>query len=57
MGSITGAAIGALLIGLFRTLAIFFFPQLELFIVFFVMAIILAIKPEGLFGVKEARKI
>ena len=57
LGSITGAAIGALLIGLFRTLAIFFFPQLELFIVFFVMAIILTIKPEGLFGVKEARKI
>ena len=27
LGSITGAAIGALLIGLFRTLAIFYFPQ------------------------------
>ena len=57
LGSITGAAIGALLIGLFRTLAIFYFPQLELFIVFFVMAIILTIKPEGLFGTKETRKI
>ena len=28
-----------------------------LFIVFFVMAIILAFKPEGLFGSKEVRKI
>ena len=57
LGSITGAAIGAILIGLFRTLAIFYFPQLELFIVFFVMAIILSVKPEGLFGSKETRKI
>ena len=57
LGSISGAAIGALLIGFFRTLAIFYFPQLELFIVFFVMAIILTIKPEGLFGTKETRKI
>ena len=57
LGSITGAALGALLIGFFRTFAIFYFPQLELFIVFFVMAIILSVKPEGLFGTKETRKI
>ena len=57
LGSITGAALGAILIGVFRTLAVFYFPQLELFIVFFVMAIILTIKPEGLFGSKETRKI
>ena len=57
LGSITGALFGALLIGLFRTIAIFYFPQLELFIVFFVMAIVLSVKPEGLFGTKEARKI
>jgi branched-chain amino acid transport system permease protein len=57
LGSITGALLGALLIGLFRTIAIFYFPQFELFIVFFVMAIILSVKPEGLFGTKEVRKI
>ena len=57
LGSITGALLGALLIGLFRTIAVFYFPQLELFIVFFVMAIILSVKPEGLFGTKEVRKI
>ncbi|MBF95778.1 MAG: High-affinity branched-chain amino acid transport system permease protein LivH [Alphaproteobacteria bacterium MarineAlpha9_Bin4] len=57
LGSISGAAIGAILIGLFRTLAIFYFPQLELFIVFFVMAIILSFKPDGLLGSKEIRKI
>ena len=57
LGSITGALFGALLIGLFRTITIFYFPQLELFIVFFVMAIVLSVKPEGLFGTKEARKI
>ena len=57
LGSITGAAVGALIIGFCRTLAIFYFPQFELFIVFFVMAIILSFKSEGLFGTKEIRKI
>ena len=57
LGSITGAALGALIIGIFRTLAIFYFPQIELFVVFFVMAIILFFKPEGLFGSKQIRKI
>ena len=57
LGSVSGAAIGALFIGLARTVAIFYAPHLELFIVFFVMAIILSFKPEGLFGSKEVRKI
>ena len=57
LGSVSGAAIGALFIGFARTLAIFYAPQLELFIVFFVMAIILSFKPEGLFGSKELSKI
>ena len=57
LGSVSGAAIGALFIGFARTIAIFYAPQLELFIVFFVMSIILSFKPEGLFGSKEVRKI
>ena len=57
LGSISGAAIGSLMIGFSRTIAIFFAPQLELFIVFLVMAVILSFKKEGLFGNKETRKI
>jgi branched-chain amino acid transport system permease protein len=57
LGSVSGAAIGALLIGFARTIAIFYAPQFELFIVFFVMAVILSFKPEGIFGKKEIRKI
>ena len=57
LGSISGAAIGSLMIGFSRTIAIFFAPQLELFIVFLVMAAILSFKKEGLFGNKETRKI
>ena len=34
LGSVSGAAIGALFIGFARTMAIFYAPQLELFIVF-----------------------
>lgn len=57
LGSISGAAVGALIISTFRTFAIFYLPQLELFIVFFVMALILSFKSEGLFGTKKVRKI
>ena len=57
LGSISGAAVGALIIATFRTFAIFYIPQLELFIVFFVMAFILSFKPEGIFGTKKTRKI
>ena len=57
LGSITGALVGALLIAFARTISIFYFPQLELFIIYFVMAVILTFKPEGLFGTKVTRKI
>lgn len=57
LGSIEGAAIGALLIGLGRTLAVNVMPELELFIVYGVMALVLILRPQGLFGRVEARKI
>ncbi|HEX9648768.1 MAG TPA: branched-chain amino acid ABC transporter permease [Alphaproteobacteria bacterium] len=57
LGSIEGAAIGALLVGLGRTLAVNMLPEVELFIVYGVMALVLVIRPQGLFGRAEARKI
>jgi branched-chain amino acid transport system permease protein len=57
MGSIFGAAIGSVLIGLLRAVAVHEFPQVELFVVFAVMAIILVIRPEGLFAPAKPRKI
>jgi branched-chain amino acid transport system permease protein len=57
LGSIEGAAIGALLVGLGRTLAVNLLPEVELFIVYGVMALVLVIRPQGLFGRAEARRI
>jgi branched-chain amino acid transport system permease protein len=57
MGSITGAAVGSLIIGLLRALAVHELPQVELFVVFAVMAIVLVLRPEGLFAPAKPRKI
>ena len=57
MGSIAGAAIGSIIIGLLRALAVHELPQVELFVVFAVMAIVLVFRPEGLFAPAKPRKI
>lgn len=57
MGSVAGAAIGSLIIGLLRALAVHELPQAELFVVFAVMAIVLVFRPEGLFASVKPRKI
>jgi branched-chain amino acid transport system permease protein len=50
LGSLKGAFIGGLLIGLVDNFGKALFPELALFTVFAPMAIILVIKPTGLFG-------
>jgi branched-subunit amino acid ABC-type transport system permease component len=50
LGSLRGAVIAALLIGVVQTLAEFFITDLAMVIVYMMMAIILAIKPRGLLG-------
>jgi branched-chain amino acid transport system permease protein len=57
LGSIEGAALGALFVGFGRVLAVMYMPELELFIVYGVMALVLILRPQGLFGRVEARKI
>lgn len=57
LGSIPGAAIGALIVGLARSLAVHTAPVAELFSVYIVMAVVLMFKPEGLFQRIQARKI
>jgi len=57
LGSIEGAAIGALIVGLGRAGAVQLMPELELFVVFAVMTLVLAFRPQGLFGRVVARKI
>jgi branched-chain amino acid transport system permease protein len=57
LGSVPGAALGALIVGLVRSAAVHLFPQVELFSIYLVMALVLAFRPRGLFVAPEARKI
>jgi len=57
MGSLPGAALGAVIVGLVRSAAIHYAPALELFVIYFVMAMVLAFRPRGLFSLAEPRKI
>ncbi len=57
MGSIEGAMIASLIVGISRSLAIHLAPWAELFIVYLVMALMLAIRPQGMFGAAPLRKI
>lgn len=57
LGSLPGAALGAIIVGLVRSATIHYLPQAELFVIYFVMAMVLAFRPRGLFSIAEARKI
>jgi len=57
MGSIGGAMIGAIIVGLARAASVHIYPPAELFSIYLVMAAVLAIKPYGLFALAEGRKI
>lgn len=57
LGSLGGAALGALMVGIARSVAVRYWPEGELFIIYFVMALVLIARPKGLFSAPEARKI
>lgn len=57
MGSLPGAAVGAIIVGLVRSISIHYAPEIELFVIYLVMAMVLAFRPRGLFSLAEARKI
>lgn len=57
MGSIPGALIGAIIVGISRAAAVHLYPELELFVIYAIMALVLVIRPEGLFAPIKARKI
>ncbi len=49
-GSLEGAALGALLVGLLNSIGQVMFPELAYFVIFGPMALLLAFRPLGLFG-------
>jgi branched-chain amino acid transport system permease protein len=57
MGSITGAIIGSFLVGIAHAAAVHLLPQVELFVIYGVMSLVLVFRPRGLFGQAQARRI
>jgi len=57
MGSIIGALIGAVIVGLARAWAVHQLPEVELFVIYAIMAAVLVVRPQGLFAPVQARKI
>jgi branched-chain amino acid transport system permease protein len=54
MGSLRGAFVGSLLIGEADTFGKAYLPDLALFLIYVVMAVVLLVRPQGLFGIKHA---
>lgn len=52
LGSFLGTFVASILVGLLDTFGKYFLPELSLFIVFALMAVILVVKPNGLLGKK-----
>ena len=57
MGSIPGALIGAVIVGIARAAAVHLYAEVELFVIYAIMALVLIVRPEGLFAAAKARKI
>jgi branched-chain amino acid transport system permease protein len=50
LGSLEGALVGALIVGVVREAGIAFFPEIELAVLYLIAAIVLLVRPAGLFG-------
>jgi branched-chain amino acid transport system permease protein len=57
MGSLEGAALGAMIVSFARALAIHLAPEFDLIAIYVIMILVLAFRPQGLFGEIEFRKI
>nr|WP_256476597.1 branched-chain amino acid ABC transporter permease [Siccirubricoccus soli] len=57
LGQIEGAAVSALLIGLGRSAAVYFAPEFEVVVPYIIMVAVLLVRPQGLFGVPETRRV
>ena len=57
MGSLEGAALGALIVGLLRALAVHLLPEADLVVIYLAMILVLVVRPQGLFGQVELRRI
>ena len=57
LSSIPGAVVGGLIIGLTENLASYYLPLIKDSLPFIVLILVLMIKPEGIFGIHERKKV
>lgn len=50
LGSMRGALFGAIIVGFLRALALTYFPEIEVMVIYIVVVAVLAVRPYGLFG-------
>jgi branched-chain amino acid transport system permease protein len=50
LGSLEGALVGALIVGVVREIGISVFPEIELAVLYLIAVIVLLVRPAGLFG-------
>jgi branched-chain amino acid transport system permease protein len=50
LGSMRGAFVGALVVGVFRAVAIAVYPELEMLVIYLIVIAVLVLRPRGLFG-------
>jgi branched-chain amino acid transport system permease protein len=54
MGSLRGAFVGSMLIGIVDTMGKSLFPDAALFLIYLLMVVVLLSRPQGLFGLQRA---
>jgi branched-chain amino acid transport system permease protein len=50
LGSMRGAFVGALVVGVLRSIAISVYPELEMLLIYLIVIVVLVLRPRGLFG-------
>jgi branched-chain amino acid transport system permease protein len=50
LGSMKGAFVGALLVGILKSVSVAVFPELEMLLIYLIVIAVLVFKPQGLFG-------
>src|SRR2546428_860131 len=50
LGSMRGALVGALIVGVLRSIAISVYPELEMLLIYLIVIAVLVLRPRGLFG-------
>jgi len=54
LGSMRGAFVGALVVGVLRSVAISVYPELEMLLIYLIVIAVLLWRPRGLFGAVAA---